>query len=74
MTSGPAPLCRKCKHLDRERDDLLACPAFPNGIPDEIIFSSWDHRVRAPRDRGIRFELAEGETLEKQDLWVFQDQ
>ncbi len=74
MTGGPAPLCHKCKHLDRQRQDRLVCAAYPNGIPDEIIFSTWDHRLPAPRDRGIRFELAEGETLTKQDLWLFRDQ
>lgn len=74
MTSGPAPLCQKCKHLDRENQRGLICPAYPEGVPDEIIFSKWDHRLPAPRDRGVRFEIIPGETLTELDLWAFQDQ
>lgn len=59
MTTGPPPICDACSRL-RPLGDRLACEAFPDGIPDEILFEGFDHREPFPGDQGVRFELADG--------------
>lgn len=39
---------------------LIECPAFPGGVPDEILSNAFDHRKPHPGDHGIRFEMLEG--------------
>jgi len=53
--------CDKCKHIIRKD---LSCPAFPAGIPDDILEREFDHRkpypnAENPEDNGIRFEAIE---------------
>jgi hypothetical protein len=60
MTIGPAPMCVSCKHFDQEAPGRK-CAAFPDGIPDDIWDSRFDHRKAHSGDHGIRFELAPGE-------------
>jgi hypothetical protein len=52
MTTGGAPICMWCKHLR----DGMTCAAFPDGIPEDIIFSNHDHRKPYEEDHGIQFE------------------
>jgi hypothetical protein len=58
MTDVPAPLCIFCRHLKEGR---VRCEAFPDGIPDDLLFALRDHREPYEGDRGIRFELKPGE-------------
>jgi hypothetical protein len=58
MTDIPAPLCIFCRHL---KEGSIRCEAFPEGIPDDLLFVLHDHREPYPGDRGIRFELKPGE-------------
>jgi len=44
--------CATCRHWL----DGLTCEAFPEGIPDEIIFEGRDHTEPFKGDRGIRYE------------------
>lgn len=50
MTSNQCP---SCKHY---RVGLLACDAFPDGIPYEVISGQHDHTKPYEGDNGIRFD------------------
>ncbi len=58
MIDIPAPMCIFCRHL---KYGSTKCEAFPEGIPDQILFGSHDHRHPYEGDHGVRFELAPGE-------------
>lgn len=60
------PKCTRCKHLAK---DKFACPAFPDSIPRDILYSIprdilfgiFDHKnpypnAEHPTDNGFRFE------------------
>ena len=53
----PAPLCATCLHLIEDDEQGLRCAAFPEGIPDDIIESRFDHRqVHPDQDNDIVYE------------------
>jgi len=47
------PICNKCVH---RTPDTVACKAYPDGIPDEILINDVDHRNPYTGDNGITFE------------------
>jgi hypothetical protein len=50
-------LCLKCRHFHRSYvSTLLTCKAFPDGIPDEILFGIILHDCPYPGDNGVLFE------------------
>lgn len=59
MTTTAAPACIDCKHLHRGDPNATrnTCEAFPEGIPDVILFEGRDHRKPFKGDRGVRFEV-----------------
>jgi len=60
MTIGPVPLCLQCMHYDRtEERDSIRCDAFPEGIPDVILYTGFIHDKPYLGDKGIRFEPIE---------------
>ena len=56
MTMRKMGQCLVCVH-SVNGGDRLECPAFPDGIPDEIYMGEFDHRKPAPGDNGIMFEV-----------------
>lgn len=47
-------LCALCKHLQGNR-----CTAYPNGVPDELLFGREVHLQPRSGDQGIVFEPAD---------------
>jgi TDG/mug DNA glycosylase family protein len=47
-------LCWTCKHFIDEVGNWH-CPAFPGGIPEEILSGSYDHRSPVEGDHGIHY-------------------
>ena len=55
------PLCvgQQCKHW--HINHWGTCDAFPDSIPDEVLFGEFDHREPYPGDHGIQYEPTEQE-------------
>ena len=66
MTSLAGPtICMSCEHLDRNTFSDPAspalCAAYPQGIPDEIVYGGADHtNPRGDEVDGITHQLVEG--------------
>lgn len=56
---GSAPLCVSCKRLRDYDHDRISCDAFPEGIPDEIIFNEVSHKNPVDGDNGLRYSNGE---------------
>lgn len=59
MTQGVPPLCFACARFRPWDADVpkAHCEAFPEGVPDDILFAGFDHRRPHEGDHGVRFEL-----------------
>ena len=60
MTIGGAPICIVCKHLEKGK---LKCKAFPDKVPENIIWGRSLHTEPYPGDNGIQFEPRSEEDL-----------
>jgi predicted SprT family Zn-dependent metalloprotease len=71
MTSPIMPVaCSYCKHNLMFKAGLfrLHCDAFPDGIPDDILYGKNKHTSPHPGDNGIMFELKlNTDIIQKQD-------
>jgi len=54
------PQCFYCKHFHKSKRGVFACKAYPDGIPDDILFNEVDHRKPVEGDRGIQFQSVGG--------------
>ena len=50
------PICLDCDHFHYEDKKKNVCDAYKEGIPEEILDSSVDHRKPYKGDNGIQFE------------------
>ena len=49
-----------CARLQRDRWDITACEAFPEGIPKAIRLMEHDHQRLSPDDHGLHFAAEPG--------------
>lgn len=50
-----ASQCFECKHFNE--DKAFTCKAFPEGIPDVLLYSKISHKKPFKDDNGIQFEV-----------------
>ena len=55
-----ASQCAACKHLNRDIVNRNVCKAFPNGIPDDVLWNLRSHQESIDGDSGIVFEAVSG--------------
>ncbi len=49
--------CLDCKNYKGRRPDgSLTCSAYPEGIPEDILWNRHDHTKHFDGDNGIKFE------------------
>jgi len=49
--------CMGCKRLKRDALPYsYLCEAFPDGIPDAIVFGDHDHAEHFPGDHGLKLD------------------
>lgn len=48
MTIGPSPVCMRCKFFNKDDFYKNSCEAFPDGIPDEILYEGNKHLKPIP--------------------------
>lgn len=60
MTEFTPSQCRACERKLTAR----TCEAFPEGIPDLMLFGGGDHRLPLPGDQNKQFLLADADDAE----------
>ena len=49
--------CLDCKNfIEKNRDGVFICKAFPNGIPDEVFWNEVNHTENIDGDNGFKYE------------------
>lgn len=57
------PKCFRCVHF--HDDNTYTCDAFPEGIPDDILESEFDHREPHEGDAGVTFREKSGDGVDR---------
>jgi len=57
----------QCKYCARHKG-IEGCRAFPDGVPDAIVFNKHDHTEPYPGDDGVLFWAIDDEAKELQQL------
>lgn len=65
MTIGQEPICLTCKHYRLYDPDKFSCKAFPEGIPDKIVFGEISHRENVPGDNGLKYVKGEPQEFDE---------
>lgn len=53
--------CLDCQNfIGKNSEGKFICPAFPDGIPDEVFVSKIDHTEHIEGDNGIKYQEVEG--------------
>ena len=55
MTQFLSPLCPHCKRAYKLGEGKPVCEAFPNGVPDGILYRAGDHTKPWEGDDGLQF-------------------
>lgn len=66
---GLPPICIYCRRLVEENEELFACTAYPEGIPEAIVMNQTDHRKPFEGDHGQQFEVKPGSEAKAEDLF-----
>jgi hypothetical protein len=45
-----------CTRFHADDESGLTCDAFPEGIPDDIIYNDFDHRSPHADDNGLQYD------------------
>jgi hypothetical protein len=48
-----APQCNTCRHFEGVRNGQPSCPAYKDGIPDDVIFNDVVHNKPLPGQTGV---------------------
>lgn len=76
MTTRIAPQCLYCRRYYMGDNRMgFRCEAFPNGIPEDILWWQVDHQQSVDGDRGLRFDPLDqkaAETVEERWRWLRQ--
>jgi hypothetical protein len=62
MIPSRLPQCIFCIHVNPR--NWFVCPAFPDGVPEDIYYNRVDHRQPFNGDNGIHFEPKDQQAAE----------
>ena len=60
------PKCMLCSNFN-ENSEEMTCKAFPDGIPEDVIFSGYEEECK----NGIKFKPDKLAATSRNDRWYF---
>ena len=52
--------CAFCVHFNENDSENITCAAYPEGIPEDIVLGTNDHRAPVKGDHGLQFSPLPG--------------